>query len=330
MGTNEDDGLYLFANDVPDVSRVEALVREILPNVMPVRNAARLEAALVSVRKAKPCINANRLEKNMAGMGALWGYFPHFADVKVSGKSLSDKLSDSGALERIVRKTALYCIRHEGGRVSKNRVLQSIKAYDGHHVSNFRPVAARDIYHRFGGTAPVVFDPCSGWGGRLLGSIAAGASAYIGIDASLKTVLGLRDIASDLSSEAVLEHHAIEDMDFEPGFSDIAFTSPPYFDAEKYSDDQEQSWKRYKTYPEWVAGFLVPLVRQMKRAVVAGGRVVINIQDIRGLPICQDTIAAASRVGLTHEDTYQYVLSSISGKKEKSEPVFIFKNSAGR
>lgn len=330
MGINYDDDLNLFASMPSHVARAESLVREIIRDVMPVRNAARLADALAAVRKAKSCLNSTRLEKNMAGMGALWGYFPHFSHVKVSGKSLHDKLSNSETLERIVRKTAAYCVRHEGGRVSKNRVLQSIKAYDGHHVSNFRPVAARDIYLKFGGTEPVVFDPCAGWGGRLLGAVASGASAYIGVDASHKTVSGLRDMASDLGAETVLLHSAIEDMDIDPEFSDVAFTSPPYFDAEQYSDDPEQSWVRYKTYPEWASGFLVSLVGQMKRAVVKGGRVIINIQDVKGLPLCRDTISAAKHVGLIHEDTYHYILSSIAGRREKTEPVFIFRNATGR
>ena len=35
----------------------------------------------------------------------------------------------------------------------------------------------------------------------------------------------------------------------------VALTSPPYFDREKYDGDR-QSYKDYPTYPEWTTGFL--------------------------------------------------------------------------
>ena len=37
---------------------------------------------------------------------------------------------------------------------------------------------------------------------------------------------------------------------------DSIFTSPPYFDVEKYSDEETQSYKRYTTIDSWNKNFL--------------------------------------------------------------------------
>ena len=37
---------------------------------------------------------------------------------------------------------------------------------------------------------------------------------------------------------------------------DLCFTSPPYFDTEKYSDEDTQSYKKFPTEDGWVNGFL--------------------------------------------------------------------------
>ena len=36
---------------------------------------------------------------------------------------------------------------------------------------------------------------------------------------------------------------------------DLCFTSPPYFDTEKYSDEDTQSYKKFPTEDGWVNGF---------------------------------------------------------------------------
>ena len=38
---------------------------------------------------------------------------------------------------------------------------------------------------------------------------------------------------------------------------DFCFTSPPYFNAEEYSNEEVQSYKKYSTYGEWFDNFLI-------------------------------------------------------------------------
>lgn len=307
----------LFGED--PVERVLAYMDAVLP----VRDREALLLDLMAVREAKPCFRNGRLEKSMHGMGALWGYFPHALDVVVNGVSVRQKLADPVVRRRIAEKTWTYCEKWERGQISFNRIRQSMKVYGGHHVSNFRPVAARDLYRQLGARA--VFDPCAGWGGRLLGSCEM--ERYVGVDASRHTVDGHAALIEDAGfTHATVLHGAIEDFDLpSEEWADVAFTSPPYFDQERYSEDAEQSWVRYRTYPEWRDGFLFPLVAQMASQVKHGGYVVLNIADVQGLPLVQDAHDAMRGAGLTFLAEWRYILSSVAGHGEKSEPVLVYR-----
>ena len=51
------------------------------------------------------------------------------------------------------------------------------------------------------------------------------------------------------------------DYDLYNDYFDTIFTSPPYFDVEKYSDEDTQSYKRYKTIDSWNKNFLHETLR---------------------------------------------------------------------
>jgi hypothetical protein len=310
--------------ETADVLRERVL--SLLPDAMPRRDRRALLGDIYATRRAAPCLDYPDLRKSMAGLGSLWGYFPHFVDVRVGGRSLADKLADPKELAKIADKTVAFVQKHEGGRISRNRVLQSLKAYNGHHVSNFRPVAARDLYLHLVGRNARILDPCAGWGGRLIGASAADASCYVGIDASRATVLGHHALIADGGlTFASVTHGSAEDYQPEQGGFDVAFTSPPYWNAEEYSTDAEQSFLRYPSYEEWRAGFLFPLAAMMARAVRVGGFVALNVADVKRKPIAEDTKEALRVAGLEYHATYRYILSSIAGKGEKFEPVFVFR-----
>ena len=42
---------------------------------------------------------------------------------------------------------------------------------------------------------------------------------------------------------------------------DLCFTSPPYFDTEKYADEPTQSYIKYPSEKEWIDGFLTQTIQ---------------------------------------------------------------------
>ena len=124
-------------------------------------------------------------------------------------------------------------------------------------VSNFRPTAAAALYDVFvdkdspleGTTAGTVWDPSMGYGGRLLGAIAAGVN-YIGTDPCIPTYEGLekiRDNYGHSNKRYELRREGSETYVPPEESLDFVMTSPPYFGWEAYGDEPEQSSIKFDT-----------------------------------------------------------------------------------
>ena len=170
-------------------------------------------------------------------------------------------------------------------------------------VSNFRPGYALSMYRRFAPEGGVVFDASAGYGGRLVAFLASRCSTYIGIDPATETQRANARLVEDLcppSKSVELITEPAEDVAVArvEGRADFAFTSPPYFSKERYSEEETQSYRRYPTSEEWRDGFLVPMLELQAAALKDGGMNVVNIADVKvpgeGLvPLVDWTLEAA-------------------------------------
>lgn len=149
------------------------------------------------------------------------------------------------------------------------------------YVNEFQPYVARDLYRRFCTPDARVLDPCAGWGGRLLGA-SCHVQEYVGFEPATATCDGLRAMHEQLISKfrpefsCILHCLPFEDAQID-GVFDFAFTSPPYFDTERYSEEETQSWKRYPTAEQWRSGFFKPLIHKTLSALKSGGSFVLNV-----------------------------------------------------
>jgi hypothetical protein len=75
---------------------------------------------------------------------------------------------------------------------------------------------------------------------------------------------------------------AAEDFDFTPynEHFDIVFTSPPYFNVERYSYDDTQSWVRYRNIDAWNELFLHKVINNLWPSIRKGGYLAVNIADV--------------------------------------------------
>jgi len=176
-------------------------------------------------------------------------------------------------------------------------------------ANNFRPGFASYLYRKYCPPGGTVLDSSAGWGGRIVGALASGVVGhYIGVDPAVETQAGNQAMidAFGIGDRFRLIVDAAEDVDLKAegllGECDFAFTSPPYFSVERYSDDAKQSFKRYDTPNKWRDGFLFPLLRQHFLALKPDSYNVVNIDDVRvpkfgDVPLIQWTKDAASAAG---------------------------------
>lgn len=275
-------------------------------------------------------INNGMLKQTMHSCGFLWCYFPHWINTRtLSSKSVYENWNDDDKLRKLIKKNINYCIKHEGGKWSTNRIRQNAKVYcSSSSVSNFRPTAAKYLYNTYGNKGSV-YDPCGGWGGRLFGFLASDCKNYTCCEPSTKSFEGLKHISDDFSyigKNVTILNKCAEDYIPENNSVDMCFTSPPYFNTEMYSDEDTQSYKRYQSYEEWLNGFLSKMIENCYYCLKNDGYFLLNIANVKTAPTLEkDAVTIALGNGFVLHDTLHLILSSISGKGVKTEPIFIFK-----
>jgi len=148
-------------------------------------------------------------------------------------------------------------------------------------ASQFRVASAKAIYELF--NAEKVLDTSAGWGDRFAGFSAARCTKqYVGIDPNSKLHSGYLkqvELYSTGKDAHFLESPA-EDVLLPRDYFDLMFTSPPYFETERYSEEETQSWKRYGKFEAWLNDFLFIVVRNAWRALKPGGYLAMNIADL--------------------------------------------------
>lgn len=276
-------------------------------------------------------INGKNYNQTMLNCGFLWTYFPHWKDVKC-GKdkySLMENWNDDKKLRSLILKTYKWELKHGNGKFTINRLRQNAKVYcSKQSVSNFRPTVAKSIYNEFGNKG-TVWDMCAGWGGRLFGFLASDCKTYIGTEPSSLTYDGLTKIKEDFTYlNKNVELYKIGSEDYIPKSEslDLCFTSPPYFDTEKYSDEESQSYIKYPTKEDWLSGYLSKTIENCWMGLKHRGNMIINISNTSEHDFLEEsTLDIAEKIGFKLIDTRYLVLSSIAGKGIKTEPIFIFK-----
>jgi len=130
-------------------------------------------------------------------------------------------------------------------------------------VTIYSPIMTKSIIKEL--DCKTVFDPCIGWGGRMIGTTCLGEDYhYTGCEPFTKTFIGLESMKKDLSIEqqVTLYNRGVEEVleEINDKQFDMCLTSPPYFDLEVYSHEDTQSIKKYKTYEEWLKIFIKPII----------------------------------------------------------------------
>ena len=167
-----------------------------------------------------------------------------------------------------------------------------------------------------------------GYGGRVLGANLVGVGKYIGTEPCGVTYKGLKEMIRDWITIPT-EIHKCGSEDFLPKKEslDLCFTSPPYFNTEKYSNESSQSWVRYSSKKEWINRFLKKTFKNCHFGLKPNGKMIINIANVKSFPNLEDeTIRVAKEVGFFLADTWKLSLSSMPSddSKFKYEPIFIF------
>ena len=253
--------------------------------------------------------------------------------------------------------------------------IQAFRLGLGQPAVNFPSLTARYLYERYTDhikqdTSLNIYDPSSGWGGRILGAMSSLKKIhYIGTDPNTDNYIdelgkSRYEYVADFFNNEVLESNPFweeekntfhyfqmgseligKHPDFQQykGKLDMVFTSPPYFDREQYSDDEEQSFKAYPKYDDWRDNFLNPTLTNAFNSLREDRYLLWNIADIKigkdkYYPLEQDSIDVIESLGGTYQGKLKMLMTSmvgvdqskvknsvkVNGTHLKYEPIFVF------
>ena len=325
------------------IEKIFALYRSI--NLVPMFYFT--EQGLVAAIKDLAQTTTNGVDSNVIGLGNNKGQtinrflFPNMMTAEPKGRgsnSLRDRFLDDNKLKRAIK----LCFEHREGTnlVSPTAVRRALELVTGENIQNFKSLNARAIVEDL---CPVmwgtVYDYSAGYGGRLLGITTSKMKySYVGIDPNTETVANLNYLNS-LIDQAVSNPGTIVQSvseEYEPENIDLAFSSPPYFNLEKYCDEPTQCMVRYTTLDEWFEGYVAPTMKNIHQGLNSDGVFATNIADYKSYGnkeyfVVDRWIAVAEQLGFKHTKTIKMMLNTRPGVgndktqgKEKYEGVYVF------
>jgi len=287
-------------------------------------------------------VKGDIITQNMYALGLAWSYHPHHINVECNGlRTVADTWNNDELLKKVIDKRVKY-----GSYLTDSGIRKSVRSFTGTQApSNFRPTAAAAIYHELLPTeGGVTWDMSMGWGGRLLGAVACGkVHKYIGCDPATETFKGLTQMDADI--KRLLPERRLETQLLMVGSEtpemraalpehgvDLCFTSPPYFDCEKYSDEETQSYKKYPGTSAWLEEFIGQTLDNCEYALTSDGILAVNIADVDSYMGMEDQfLRFADQKGWQYIRTMKLALSRMMGTRKKQtgthkfEPIYIFR-----
>ncbi len=200
-------------------------------------------------------------------------------------------------------------------------------------VTVYSPIMTKTIIQAL--DCKTVFDPCIGWGGRMLGSVCNSYEEikykYTGCEPNVKTYQKLKELESfiletdknvkkddiEIINEPV--ESVISSPEFENRVFDCCLTSPPYFDLEIYSDEDSQSINTFSTYESWLDNFIEPIIKYVTEHVTKYSCwSVKNIKTNKTHSIADDVEKIHNKYGWKRksvDSTHSIIKNVISNKK---------------
>lgn len=290
---------------------------------------------------------SNEVKNDRIGLGNNQGQtinrflFPNMMTAEPKGRgsnSLRDRFLDDRKLMRALK----LCFEHRDGQnlVSPTAVRRALELVTGENIQNFKPMHARSLVEFLCPTLwGNVYDYSAGYGGRMLGMTTSNMRYnYTGIDPNTETV-GYLNYLSDLIYDSVGNRGTIikaVSEEYRPKNVDLAFSSPPYFNLEKYCDEPTQCMNRYTTLDDWFEGYVVPTMCNIHDGLNPDGVFATNIADYKSYgnkeyKVVDRWIATAEKIGFKYQRTIKLILNTRPGVgndktkgREKWEGVYVF------
>lgn len=211
-------------------------------------------------------------------------FCPHFFSVSSKNStSIKEAFDDDKKLMATIQnRLGMLPKRQEVHNITKAMLLQGFRnSGNAFAASSFKATTAKFIYDRYCKPGSVVLDCSAGFGQRMLGATACpNVSKYIGYDPWKETIDAIQNMVNCIKENNRVELHNVgsEYIDLPTGSVDFAFSSPPYYNKEIYSQDVTQAYNnrsKSQFFDEWWE----PTINNIERVLKPGGVFVLNMDS---------------------------------------------------
>jgi tRNA1(Val) A37 N6-methylase TrmN6 len=295
---------------------------------------------------ALACADVNLIENNkvfridnQAGAKVFKHFSPHFYEVKngiaMQRPSMLEAFNNDDLLRRTI-KNRLRFNYHINGNMLRQGLCNSKLAFK---ASIFNCVLAKAVYTKFTKDNDIIYDYSMGFGQRLLGAMSLPHRVkYVGVDVLEKSVLANQDIYNFLNWAYILNKEVDIVLNGSENFCDekyhgkvnLAFSSPPYFNLESYSNDETQAYYE-NNYDHFINVWWDSTVKNIEKMLTSDGLFLLNMKNIVGHYDLIDHMSyIIKKHGFELADTYYIKLTKNvkfqnSRGEHKLEPILIFK-----
>lgn len=232
------------------------------------------------------------------GMKLCQHFFPNFWDIK-NNKNVS--FADCWANKELM-EDVLQWGKKSMSQLWMSWIRRAVFMRAGLPNSSFyRPHFSRQIIHNSKVENGILFDPCAGWGGRLLGAVSAGWN-YVGCEPNVETYNNLLKLVEFLNIEdsVTLYNIPAENFDYTSLKNvDIILTSPPYFNLEIYTEDITQSYHKHDNFDTWTTLWLEPLIENCQSMLKSNGLSCWNVMNFGKIDLATKVVDYHIKLGYT-------------------------------
>jgi len=294
-------------------------------------------------------INKKLSTNNQKGIDLFKNFIESFYTVRDESKlskSMLEVFNDDTLLMNVIRNrlgiTFVYRGEHFPFNICGSMIKQGMRSTRlAPQTSTFRPSVAKFMYENYSPENGAVYDPCMGFGQRLLGALSSNKNlTYIACDpwhavhdeVSQMTNY-IQSIDTGIKDRYFLNKTGSENFDTSNWLNkvDVCFSSIPYFNKEVYSQDSSQCYSN--GYEHFINVWWNDTVEKISKVVKSNGVFALNISEKhKKNQLLKDLYTVAQKHGFVEFDRYYLNLSKSHLTKKvgtdnlnKLEPIVVMK-----
>jgi hypothetical protein len=215
--------------------------------------------------------------------------FPNLYDVECKGVKNNSpyyKFYDDHKLYRAIK----FCLDHKSitHPVVPTAIKDGLEMLGGNVATNFSPMKAKAIYEKYCPKGGIIYDYSCGFGGRMLGALTSKNNyKYIGVEPCIETYQSLNKLGKHIEQATNRENifkifcKGSEDFQLKANTIDFAFSSPPYFNLENYSNEETQCYHKFPELNKWFNGYVRPTIENIYHMLKPNRYYAVNIADFK-------------------------------------------------